>query len=308
MSGFSFVSKKILELFASLGVLATLLFFLLKLLPGGPFDSEKPLDPLVYESLQKSYGLGESFGSQVFHYLTSLLQGDLGVSMVRPGQTVSEIIARSFSSTLILNSLALIIVVLGSLSLSVVLVRYRDGWFEALVDQVLVVCLSLPSLFWGPLLIFIFAFYWNLLPVALLESPSSYILPLVTLCLRPLATLVRLLKNSLYENLQQDYTRTAVAKGLSSWAVLLRHVLRNSFVAFISYLGPLSVSLISGSFMVELLFAVPGMGSEFILALNDRDYTLIAGLTLFYGSLLLIVNSAADILLRRLDPRMREEL
>lgn len=286
----SFVVKKILELITSLAVLATLLFLLLRLLPGGPFDLERTLDPAIQKNLSESWGLH-----------------NLSYSMIRPDQSVTGIILQGLSNTLSLNLMALFIVLMGSLGLSLLVVRYRGGWFEQLTNQMLIVFVSLPSLFWGPFLIYVFAFYFDLLPVALLNSPASYILPVLTLSLRPFATLVRLLQTSLLTNIQQDYARTAIAKGLTSWEVLVNHVLRNSSMAFLSYLGPLVVSLVSGSFLVEILFAIPGLGTEFVQAINDRDYTVIAGITLFYGCLLLGLNTLIEIVQRNIDPRLKED-
>ncbi|MFV8249925.1 ABC transporter permease [Bdellovibrio bacteriovorus] len=291
---------------ASLGVLAALTFVLLKALPGGPFDEETALNPVVREKLAQHWGLEQSLPSQIGSYLLSVVQGDLGVSMSKPDRTVVEIIGQGLGNTLTLNAIALGVILVGAFVIAVAATRYRETWFENLVDQTVIAFLSLPSLFWGPLLIYAFGFYWNLLPVAFLSSPVHYILPVVTLSVRPLASLIRLLKNSLNENLNQDYARTAKAKGVGVWGVLIHHVLKNSLIPFLSYVGPLTVSLLSGSFLVEVLFAVPGLGSEFIAALNDRDYTLIVGLTLFYGALLIVVNSFIDVLLKLADPRLQE--
>ncbi|WP_374074266.1 ABC transporter permease [Bdellovibrio bacteriovorus] len=304
---FRFVFKKIFEMLASLVVLAALTFFLLKALPGGPFDEDTALNPLVKEKLMQHWQVEQSWLVQASSYMKALLKGDLGVSMTRPERSVIEIISQGVSNTLALNGLALMFILLGSLVISILAVRYRNSWIENAIDQGVIAFLSLPSLFWGPLLIYLFGFYWNLLPVAFLSSPLHYILPLLTLSLRPLASLVRLLKNSLNENFTQDYVRTARAKGVGAWQILTHHVLKNSLIPFLSYVGPLIVSLLSGSFLVEVLFAVPGLGTEFISALNDRDYTLIMGLTLFYGTLLIIVNSLIDVALKFADPRLREE-
>ncbi|WP_253720935.1 ABC transporter permease [Bdellovibrio bacteriovorus] len=280
---------------------------MLKALPGGPFDEETALNPLVKEKLQEHWKVDQSWVGQATSYLTSLVQGDLGVSMTRPERTVTEIISQGVANTLTLNALALLFILIGAFVISLVAVRFKDTWVEHLIDQTVIAFLSLPSLFWGPLLIYFFGFYWNVFPVAFLTGPSHYVLPLLTLCLRPLAVLIRLLKNSLNENLQQDYVRTARAKGVKVWNILFHHVLKNSLIPFLSYVGPLIVSLLSGSFLVEVLFAVPGLGTEFISALNDRDYTLIVGLTLFYGALLVLVNSFIDVLIKMADPRLREE-
>ncbi|WII72322.1 ABC transporter permease [Bdellovibrio sp. 22V] len=291
---------------ASLVVLAALTFFLLKALPGGPFDDDIALNPLVKEKLMQHWNVEASWAGQVVSYMSSVAQGDLGISMARPDRSVSEIIAQGIQNTLMLNGLSLVFILCGAFAISLLAVRYRETWIEQTIDQGVIAFLSLPSLFWGPLLIYVFGFYWNLLPVAFLTTPQHYILPLLTLSLRPMAVLIRLLKNSLHDNLTQDYVRTARAKGVSSWAILVHHVLKNSLIPFLSYVGPLVVSLLSGSFLVEVLFAVPGLGTEFIASLNDRDYTLIVGLTLFYGTLLILVNSFIDVLLRLVDPRLRE--
>ncbi|MEK2646122.1 ABC transporter permease [Bdellovibrio sp. BCCA] len=292
---------------ASLVILAALTFFLLKVLPGGPFDQDIALNPLVKEKLNEHWQVEQSWLLQARSYLQGLVKGDMGVSMARPERTVAEIIGQGLTNTLALNGLSLVFILAGSILVSILAIRYRDSWIESTIDQSVIAFLSLPSLFWGPLLIYLFGFYWNLLPVAFLTSPAHYILPLLTLSLRPLASLVRLLKNSLNENFHQDYVRTAKAKGVGTWQILINHVLKNSLIPFLSYVGPLIVSLLSGSFLVEVLFAVPGLGTEFISALNDRDYTLIMGLTLFYGTLLIIVNSLIDVLLKFVDPRLREE-
>lgn len=287
--------------------LAAFTFFLLKALPGGPFDQDQALNPLVKQKMMEHWDIEMSWGAQVRSYFGALFKGDLGVSMARPDRSVAEIISQGVSNTLALNGISLLFVLVGALVISILAVKYRETWFETLIDQSVIAFLSLPSLFWGPLLIFLFGFYWNLLPVAFLLSPLHYILPLLTLSLRPLASLIRVLKNSMNQNFIQDYVRTARAKGVGTWRILIFHVLKNSLIPFLSYCGPLIVSLLSGSFLVEMLFAIPGLGSEFVSALNDRDYTLIVGLTLFYGTLLIFVNTGIEILLRIVDPRLREK-
>lgn len=299
--------QKLVESLAALLLLAMLTFFLLKVLPGGPFDSDVALNPAVKQKLMEHWQLNASWFVQARSYIVAVLHGDFGVSMARPDSPVSEIIFRGLSNTLMLNGLALILIIGGAFVITIIAVKFQNSWIEGLVEQGMITLLSLPSLFWGPLLIYLFGFYWNLLPVALLTSPTHYILPLLTLILRPLASLVRLLKNSLQDNYREEYVRTAHAKGAGEWRILFKHVLRNSLMAFMSYLGPLIVGLFSGSFLVEVLYAIPGLGSEFVAALNDRDYTLIMGLTLFYGFLLITLNSFIDVLAKIIDPRLREK-
>lgn len=302
-----FLARKLLEVGVSLLTLSLLTFALLKALPGGPFDDEMTLNSVVKAELTQHWQADAPWYSQAVTYLGNLAQGDLGVSMLRPDRSVAEIISSGLSNTLKLNSIALGIIIFGALLISVLSMRFRGSAIETFLDQMILCLLSLPSLFWGPLLIYLFGFHWNLLPTALLATPWHYILPVLTLSLRPLASLVRLLKNSMNDNYHLDYVRTAKAKGVSEWGILSRHVLKNSMIPFLSYLGPLTVSLLSGSFLVEVLFAVPGLGTEFISALNDRDYTLIMGLTLFYGFMLIVINLFIDLLLKIVDPRLREE-
>ncbi|MEN0060459.1 MAG: ABC transporter permease, partial [Bdellovibrio sp.] len=191
-----------MEVIASWVVLATLTFCLLKILPGGPFDED--LNPVVKAQLQQQWQLDRSWWSQAGAYLSSLAQGDLGVSMVRPDRPVQEIVLQGWRNTLYLNALALAVTLVGALFLAVLALRWRQTWLESWIDQAVITCLSLPSLFWGPLLIYAFGFYWNLLPVAFLSSPVHYVLPLLTLSVRPGAALVRILKNSMCENMALD--------------------------------------------------------------------------------------------------------
>jgi len=303
-----FLFKKLVEILASLAVLAALSFLLLKLLPGGPFDEDTALNPLVRETLSKTWGLHDSVFQQSLKYFGSVFVGDLGVSMAHPDQSVVSIFGQGLANTMGLNFFALICVLVGSFGISILAMRYRGTWLDRTVDQLMIAFLSLPSLFWGPLLIYLFGFYFNLLPVAFLTGPANYILPVLTLSMRPLASLVRLLKTSLTENYHLDYVRTAKAKGVGEWGILIRHVLRNSMIPFLSYSGPLLVGLLSGSFLVEMLFAIPGLGGQFIMAVGDRDYTLIVGLSIFYGSLLIVMNSVIDVIMKMVDPRLREEV
>ncbi|MNS99104.1 Dipeptide transport system permease protein DppB [compost metagenome] len=220
---------------------------------------------------------------------------------------MGSIIASGLSNTLLLNLVACLLVFVLAFGFSLLAMRYQGRFLEKAIDQGMVILISLPGLFLGPFLIYLFGFYFSLLPIAFLTTPAHYILPVLALSLRPMAYLVRLLKNSLQDNMHSDFARTATAKGLSPWSVLVKHVLRNSLIPVLSYSGPLLVSLISGSFLVEILFAIPGLGSDFVQALNDRDYTVITGLTLFFAALLIIINSLLDIAMRWVDLRLQEK-
>jgi oligopeptide transport system permease protein len=287
----------------SLGILATLSFLLLRFLPGSPFLDEQALNPLVKEHLNTHWGLHQTVLAQLGHYLLGLLQGDLGLSMVDPTQSVQELIRLSFSQSFILVLGAFLFSVIGAILLSLISQRFQKS---LLFDQTMIALQALPSLFLAPLLIYFFGFYLNILPVAFLSSPAHYILPILALALRPMALLVRILKTSLRQNAQQEFVRTAKAKGVGPTQILFKHILRNSWIPFLNYLGPLAMTLLSGSFLIEILFAIPGTGSAFVQALSERDYTVITGLALCYGVILIMTNILSEILIKVADPRLRE--
>ncbi len=302
----SLLFKKIIEVGLSLFTLSALTFLFLRLLPGGPFDEDTPLHPLVQEQIEKSWHLQAGWMEQFYYYVGGLLQGDLGVSMLRPERKVAAILAQGMTLTLGLNSFALIFILFFAFLLSYLWAWNTRPFLRSLIEQILISLVSLPSLFLAPFLIYLFSFYFNLLPVAFLTSPRHYILPVLALALRPMASLGRLLQRSLAEQMTLDYVRAARAKGLRPGRILIHHVFRNSLIPALSYAGPLVVSMLSGSFLIEMLFAIPGLGSEFVKSLAERDYTVICGLTLFYGSLLILVNALLDFWMLQLDPRLRE--
>lgn len=288
-------------------LLVSLTFLLLRFLPGGPFDHDTPLNPHVQAELERSWQLNASLGTQYISYMKALLtQGDLGVSMQRPDQSVREILLQGLGQTLLLNTIALIFIYFSAFTLSLLWARYREGALGVFLEQIFMSLVSLPSLFVAPLLIYTFGFYLNWLPIAFLSTPWHFILPVLALGLRPMAHLARILQKSFAHQFESEYIRGARARGLSEGRILTHHILRNSLVPLLSYSGTMIVSLLSGSFLIEMLFAIPGLGSEFISSLSERDYTVICGLTLFYGSLLILINLILDFLMREADPRMKD--
>lgn len=305
---FQYLLKKIIEVLLAVWLLATLLFFFLRMLPGGPFDQEKKLNPIVQKSLEDLWGLHSPLGYQYWNYIKGLFTGDLGVSMIRPDHKVVEIIWRDLQNTFLLSILAIIFIYLGSFLITFFWASRRNIWSGKIIDQILLALVSLPSLFVAPVLIYIFANYLNVLPVALLETPLHFILPVLSLAIRPMAALARLLQKSMSAQFHAQYVQVAKAKGLGSTQILIKHIYRNSLIAVLGYSGTLIVSLVSGSFLVESLFAIPGLGTDFITSLYERDYTLITGLTLFYGILLIVSNNFFDFVMRLVDPRIKERL
>jgi len=297
--------RKLVETLTALLSLVTVSFIFLHSMPGGPFDDETSLHPTVKQNLERVWALDQPVATQFFAYFKSLLSGELGSSMVQNGKSVGEILSLGFSQTVVLNLLAIVLAYVGAFATTSLVAIYKDSLLSRGVGFINVVAISLPSLFLGPVLIYFFGFYLNLLPTAFLASPIHYILPAITLSLRPWAQLHMLLMNSLEETLQLDFIRTAKAKGLSRVQVLIHHAYKNSLMPVLSMSGPLIVGLISGSFLVEVLFSIPGLGQQFVESLNLRDYPVVMGLVIIYGSCMIILTNVFDAVALWADPRIR---
>lgn len=300
--------RKLLETLTALLALVFLSFLFLHKMPGGPFDEEISLHPVVKENLLRLWAVDQPFLTQFGSYLKGLLQGELGFSLYQPGKSVGEILAQGFSQTLLLNILAILFAYVSAFVTSSMSVLKADSVVRRGVEILNVVAISLPSLFLGPVLIYVFGFYLNLLPTAFLQGPWHYLLPVLTLSLRPWAQMNLLLTNSLRETWELDFIRTAKAKGLSRAQILFRHAFKNSLMPILSLSGPLIVGLISGSFLVEVLFSIPGLGQQFVESLNLRDYPVVMGLVLYYGASMILLTSLLDMVAQWLDPRLRGSL
>jgi oligopeptide transport system permease protein len=297
--------RKAFGTLTALLALILLTFLLLHSMPGGPFDKEVIWNPEVRQNLLQLWALDQPVPVQFASYLKNILQGDLGVSMVQNGQSVAAILRQGFSQTLLLNLLAVVCAYVLAWLSSASTVMSANPLVARGVEILNVMAISLPSLFLGPVLIYFFGFYLNILPTAFLSTPTHYILPVMTLSLRPWAQLHLLLTNSLHETLQLDFIRMARAKGLSQGQILTHHALKNSLMPVLSLSSPLIVGLISGSFIVEILFSIPGFGQQFVESLNLRDYPVVMALVLVYGSTLILLTGFFDICALWLDPRLR---
>jgi oligopeptide transport system permease protein len=288
-----------------LWIVATLTFLLVRIVPGGPFDAEKNLPPQIVANIKAKYHLDKPVTEQYILYMDRLVHGDLGVSYKYVSRTVNDILRDAFPVSMQLGALALLLACLVGIPLGTI-AGVRRGtpadWGAMFISTMGV---SLPSFLNGALLIFVFGLWLKILPVALWENWRNMILPAVTLAVGPAAYLSRLTRASVLEVLEKDYVRTARSKGLSENRTILKHVLRNALVPVATVLGPLTAALITGSFVVEYIFAIPGMGRFFITAVSNRDYDLIIGTTLIYAVLLIIANTIVDVVYQILDPRMR---
>ncbi len=290
-----------------LWLVATLTFALLRAVPGGPFDSEKQLPPEIRANVEAKYHLDEPVWLQYVRYIGGVVRGDLGPSFKYLGRDVAAILVETFPVSVGLGAMALAIAVGLGLGLGVAAGHRPDGWIDRGAMVLATAGVALPNFVLGVALVLVVAHQLHWLPPALWEGPRYAVLPALTLGLAPAAYIARLTRASLLDAARQDYLKTAYAKGLSPGRVLLIHQLPNALMPVVTILGPLTAALITGSFVVEYLFAVPGMGRFFITAVTNRDYPLIMGVTLLYAALLVLANLVVDIVTVWLDPRIRLE-
>jgi len=290
-----------------LWAVASLTFILLRLAPGGPFDSERKLPPEIIANLEAKYHLNEPVLEQYSRYLAGMARGDLGPSYKYLDRGVTEIIADTLPTSALLGALAVIFAVLVSFPLGLFAAYYRESVIDRFCLFLATLGISLPNFILGALLIWAVALQLGWLQAGRWDDWSSVILPMVTLGAAPAAYLSALLRSTLIETLGEDFVRTARAKGAREHSVIARHALRNSLIPILTVMGPLTATLLTGSFVVEYVFAIPGMGRFFITAVTDRDYPLIMGVSLVYTAILVSANFAVDLLYGWVDPRIRAE-
>jgi oligopeptide transport system permease protein len=290
-----------------LWLVATFTFALLRVVPGGPFDSEKQLPPEIRANVEAKYHLDEPVWLQYARYLAGVARGDLGPSFKYLGRDVTTILAETFPVSFGLGAMALTVAVALGLGFGVAAGHHPDGWIDRGAMVLATAGVALPNFVLGVVLVLVVSHQLHWLPPALWEGPRYLILPALTLGLAPAAYIARLTRASLLDAARQDYLKTAYAKGLSSRAVLVVHQLPNALMPVVTILGPLTAALITGSFVVEYLFAIPGMGRFFITAVTNRDYPLIMGVTLLYAAVLVAANLVVDFVTAWLDPRIRIE-
>ncbi|MBX2858446.1 MAG: ABC transporter permease subunit [Cellvibrionaceae bacterium] len=281
-------------------------FSMVRLAPGGPFDAEKAVSPEVLENLKARYDLDKPFYLQFANYIANAAQGDLGPSFKFPNRSVNEMIASGFPVTLELAAYALLVAISVGLLAGITASLRANTWQDYLPMSAAMLGICLPSFVLGPLLVLLFGIWLEWLPVAGWGViPGDKILPAITLGLTYAAYVARIVRGSLIETLAQDYIRTAKAKGLKPARIVLRHALPAALTPVVSFLGPAIAGLIAGSFVVETIFQIPGLGRFYIQAAFNRDYTMILGTTIFFSVLIIFFNLLADIVLAWLNPKLR---
>ncbi len=291
--------------FLTLIAVCTLTFFLMNLVPGGPFVVERAISVEAQAALEAKYGLDKPLGEQYLTYMTDLAQGDLGPSVKQRGRTVNDIIATRFPVSAQIGGMAVIVALCIGLPLGATAALNRGKWKDNLILIVVTCGIAVPSFVLCTVLLYVFSVQLGLLPSFGLSSPLHYILPVWALAFYPTAYITRLMRTSMLDVLGQDYMRTARAKGLSERVCLYKHALRNSVLPVITYLGPLLAYIVVGSFVVEEIFTIPGLGSELVGAITSRDYPLIMGITVFLSMLMITLNVLVDVAYKVVDPRIK---
>ena len=300
-----FIFKRLLELIPVLFISITLVFFMVRLAPGGPFTSEKSFSAEAIARLNEHYGLDQPIMVQYGNYLLNVLKGDLGPSFQYPSRTVNDIIAETFPVSLQLGALAMLFALCVGLTAGIIASLRPNTVQDHLPMGLAMTGICMPSFVLGPLLILIFGLRLRWFNASGWDLPIDRVLPVITLGAAYAAYIARLTRGSMLEILPSDYIRTARAKGLSETHVVVRHALKNALLPVVSFLGPATAGIITGSFVVETIFNIPGMGRMFVLGAFNRDYTLILGLVVFFALLVVLFNAFVDILLGLLNPRVR---
>lgn len=306
-----YVTKRLLEAGFVIWVIATLTFLLLRFLPGGPFDAEKALPPDVKANIEAKYGLDKPILTQYTNYLVQLTKGDLGESYKYIGRPISSMIAETLPVSFQLGFYSMVLAFFLGIPIGVLAASKHNSWLDNFLMIGAISGVALPSFIIGPLLIMFFSFgipftsFHGLLPPALWESPVYYILPVITLGVRPAAVIARMTRSSMLDVIQADFVRTARAKGVAQQVVLYKHVLKNSLIPVLTISGPLIAGVLSGSFVIEIVFGIPGMGKHLVQSVTNRDYPLILGLTLVFSAMLIVANLIVDLLYTVVDPRIK---
>lgn len=302
-----YITHRVLEAIPVMFVLATVTFFMMRLAPGGPFDTEKQASKEIRRRMEAHYGLNKPLYQQYFMEIGHLLRGDLGPSFKYPSRSVNEIIADAFPVSLELGCEGLLVALALGLGAGMIAAIKRNTAWDHVLMSLAMVGLCVPTFVMGPLLISAFALHLDWFNAAGWYFARDRVLPALTLGAFYAAYVARLARGGLLEILHQDFIRTAQAKGASQSRILRRHALRGGLLPVISFLGPAAAGLLTGSFVVETIFGIPGLGRFFVTAAFDRDYTMVMGSVLFYAVFVIAFNLLADVVLVWMNPRLRFE-
>jgi ABC-type dipeptide/oligopeptide/nickel transport system permease component len=300
-----YITKRLLVSLLTLWIMFTLTFVLMHFVPGSPFIGDKKMTPEILANLEAKHGLDKPLIVQYGLYAKNMLQGDFGESITLIGQEVKDIIIRKFPYSLRLGLFASALAIILGTFLGVTSALKRNSGVDRLIMLVVTVGIAVPSFVVATVSMIIFGVQLRWLPtISNLSSLTSYILPGFALSFFPLSFITRLMRSSMLDVINQDYIRTARAKGLSERVVIFKHGLRNGILPIVTYAGPMLAGILTGSFVIESIFSIPGLGSSFVTSITARDYPTVMGVTIFFGAFLIFMNFVVDILYRFIDPRI----
>lgn len=302
-----YIIKRILLGVLTLFVLIAITFAMTKLMPGSPLQS-KNVTGEVLERMEEAYGLDKPVVEQFFIYCKNILHGDLGTSYKKIGQNISDIIATTMQPTLRLGMVTFCLVLVVGISSGILMARSKSEFIKGIWLSGLTFGVSVPNFIVALLLMIIFGVMLKWFPILGLNSPLHYVLPAVAQGLYPISAVARLTQSSYEEVVKQDYITMAKAKGISSSTLLFRHILKNAMLPVITYMGPMVAFLLTGSVVIEQIYTIPGIGKEFVSAITNHDYTLVMGITIFIGAIIIACNLLADLICAIVDPRIRKSL
>ncbi len=300
-----YVVKRIILAIASVFIICAITFFAMNAVPGGPFNKEKASSAAVQAVLEERFHLNEPVGKQFVLYMGNLMHGDFGVSL-KTGRDIWQTISESFEVSAHIGLIAMIIALVCGVILGSIAALWRNKFPDRLIVFLATLATAVPSFVLASLLLLIFCIELKLIPVFNPYNPN-YTLPIISLSLYPMAYITRLTKTSMLDVLGQDYVRTARAKGVSWINVIFKHALRNALIPVITYVGPMTASILTGSLVVETIFTIGGLGSKFVDSIANRDYTMIMGTTIFLAVLMVVLNLISDLVYKLVDPRIKFE-
>lgn len=300
-----YIMKRLGLAIVTIWAVATITFFLMNMVPGGPFLSEKAISPQATAALEAKYGLDKPLLQRYLTYIMDALHGDFGDSLKQRGRTVMSIILTKFPVSARVGGISVLVSLLVGVPLGCVAALKRGKFLDSLISVIATCGIAVPSFVICTVLMYFLGVNLKLLPTMGLSSWKHYIMPIMALSFYPTAYIMRLMRSSMLDVLGQDYMRTAKAKGVSGILILFKHALRNAILPVITYVGPMLAYTVTGSFIVEKIFTIPGLGGEFIGAISGRDYTLIMGTTIFLATLIVVMNVIVDIVYKIVDPRIK---
>ena len=284
-------------------IIIAVTFFAMNAIPGGPFDAEKAPSPEVREILMQRYNLDKPLGEQFIIYIGNVLHGDFGVS-IKTGRSISDTIFDSFLVSLGIGWRAILLAVAAGVLLGCIAAQFVNRWPDRVIIFFTSLLVSVPSFVVASLLLLVFCLKLKWVSVWTAGS-VSYVLPVISLALFPMANIIRFTKTSMLDVMGQNYIRTARAKGIPEWKVILKHALRNAAIPVVTYTGPMIAGILTGSVVVETVFTIGGLGSQFVTGITNRDYSLILGTTVFMGIVIVFVTFLSDVIYKLIDPRIK---